>query len=76
MFAVNPLLYLKSAGKLPMPFKRKAAAKADQPLGASLSPSQLAARSAPALLDSKGRPVPPDVRAIVDRLKQPQREDA
>ena len=24
MFAVNPLLYLKSEGKLPIPFKRKA----------------------------------------------------
>ena len=64
MFAVNPSLYLKSTGKLPVPFKR----------GSREAAQQLAA-GGPALLDSKGRPVPPDVRNMVARFRQPQQKD-
>ena len=63
LLAVNPLLYLKDEGKLPIPFqkrlaRRKAAAALPQP--------------APPLLDAKGRAVPPDVKSIVANMKQKQ----
>src|SRR5262245_17888603 len=60
IFAVNPLLYLKSEGKLPLPgLKGTTAASAT---------SQLPGSKTPPLLDAKGRAVPPDVRAIVSKL--------
>jgi hypothetical protein len=58
LFAVNPLLYLKSEGKLPMPFIK----------GSSTATAQLPGSKTPPLLDAKGRAVPPDVRAIVSKL--------
>lgn len=63
MFIVNPLLYLKSEGRLRAPFSKKAISgpASDSEWG------QLRAQ-APPLLDAKGRAVPPDVRAIVSRL--------
>jgi hypothetical protein len=63
LFAINPLLYLKSQGRLPIPFmKRSIAAPAgDGDWGQIRS-------QAPPLLDAKGRAVPPDVRAIVARM--------
>lgn len=77
MFAVVPLLYLKSEGKLPLPFvKRSPASSSSQALwGAQQSPAQLPA-STPPLLDAKGRAVPPDVKAIMNRMKQPEAKDA
>ena len=74
MFAVNPLLYLKSEGKLPIPFLRRATEKALQP-AAGLSSLASGAVSSPPLLDTKGRPVPPDVKGIVDRFTQPSQKD-
>ena len=70
MFAVNPLLYLKDEGKLPIPFqKRFAAVKSPAgETGRPLPPTQ----SAPPLLDAKGRAVPPDVRSMVANMKQKQ----
>lgn len=64
MFAVNPLLYLKDQGKLPIPFQKRVARRAEvaKPLG----------QSTPPLLDSKGRAVPPDVRSMVANMKQKQ----
>lgn len=59
MFAVNPLLYMKSEGKLPLPFMKRHAVAA----GPGLQPG-------PPLLDSRGRAVPPDVKAMVSRMKQ------
>ena len=62
LFAINPLLYLKSQGRLPIPFmKRSIEAPAAGDWGAIGSQT-------PPLLDAKGRAVPPDVRAIVARL--------
>ena|SRR5215203_1703734 len=64
LFAINPLLYLKSEGRLPVPFmKRSLPAQA-------VSTGQLRA-STPPLLDAKGRAVPPDVKAIMARMRQP-----
>lgn len=64
MFAVNPLLYLKSEGRLPLPGAKKSIAA---PAGNS-EWGQVRAQQAPPLLDAKGRAVPPDVRAIVNRM--------
>lgn len=68
MFAINPLLYLKSEGKLPLPgMKNSIAAPAGGEWG------QVRAQQSPPLLDAKGRAVPPDVRAIVSRM-EPNKE--
>jgi hypothetical protein len=64
VFAINPLLYLKSEGRLPVPGMRKAIAA---PAGGG-EWGAVRAQAAPPLLDAKGRAVPPDVRAIVNRL--------
>ncbi|HKP46465.1 MAG TPA: hypothetical protein VJT50_07685 [Pyrinomonadaceae bacterium] len=61
MFAANPLLYLKSEGKLPIPFMKRHALTA--------SP---AGQQSPPLLDARGRAVPPDVRSMVSRMNQKQ----
>lgn len=63
LFAVNPLLYLKDEGKLPIPFQKRMARRA----AAAALP-----QSAPPLLDAKGRAVPPDVRAMMANMKQKQ----
>jgi hypothetical protein len=62
MFAINPLLYLKSEGRLRAPFSKKAIAA---PAGAEWGQIRT---QPPPLLDAKGRAVPPDVRAIVAQL--------
>ena len=66
MFVVSPLLYLKSEGKLPLPFVKRSpslsSSAADGP-----APLRSAARTPP-LLDAKGRAVPPDVKAIMNRM--------
>ena len=62
MFAVNPLLYLKSEGRLPVPGMKKAVAA---PAGGDWGQIK---SHAPPLLDAKGRAVPPDVRAIVAQM--------
>jgi hypothetical protein len=65
MFAINPLLYLKSEGRLRVPFSKKAIdAPARTEWGAVSSHTQ-----APPMLDAKGRAVPPDVRAMVTRME-------
>ena len=65
MFAINPLLYLKSEGRLPVPGMKKAI---PAPAGGGIEWNTVRAQPAPPLLDAKGRAVPPDVRAIVNRL--------
>ena len=64
MFAVNPLLYLKSEGRLPLPGMKRSIAT---PAGNS-EWGQIRAQQAPPLLDAKGRAMPPDVRAMVSRM--------
>ena len=61
MFAANPLLYLKSEGKLPIPFMKRPALAAGPNI-----------QTAPPLLDARGRAVPPDVRSMVANMKQKQ----
>ena len=63
VFAVNPLLYLKSEGRLPIPFQKRL------PRSQS-TPAIAGAANRPALLDAKGRPVPPDVRQIAAKFGQ------
>jgi hypothetical protein len=81
LFAVNPLLYLKSEGKLPLPFVKRTpsalpASQTSQSVwGAQHSTAQLPA-STPPMLDAKGRAVPPDVKAMMNRMKQPEAKDA
>ena len=67
MFAVNPLLYLRDEGRLPIPFQKRKALKA----AAADWGSRALPPSAP-LLDAKGRAVPPDVKSMVENMKQKQ----
>jgi hypothetical protein len=72
MFAVNPLLYLKSEGRLPIPFaKRLGISKSAPPPSTQVS----GLAQAPPLLDAKGRPVPPDVRQIAAHMGQVPAKD-
>ena len=64
VFAINPLLYLKSEGRLPIPGRKKSIAA---PANAG-EWGQIRSQQTPPLLDARGRAVPPDVRAIVNRL--------
>lgn len=61
MFAANPLMYLKSEGKFPIPFMKR------QELTAGATP-----QSAPPLLDARGRAVPPDVKSMIANMKPKQ----
>jgi len=63
LFAINPLLYLKSEGRLPLPFMKRA-----EVTGPAGEWGQVRSSHTPPLLDAKGRAVPPDVKAIVSRL--------
>ncbi|HET9527312.1 MAG TPA: hypothetical protein VFO99_14160 [Pyrinomonadaceae bacterium] len=75
VFVVNPLLYLKSEGKLPLPFvKRSSSPAVAGGGGGSTDWGQFKSTTAP-LLDAKGRAVPPDVRAIVARMNQAEVKD-
>lgn len=69
MFGANPLLYLKSEGKLPIPFMRRANSATPEWGAIRATPS------GPALLDAKGRAVPPDVRSMVGRFTPSERKD-
>lgn len=73
LFAVNPLLYLKSEGRLPLPFMKKPAVVS----GSTSEWGQMrSTASSPPLLDAKGRAVPPDVKAIVGNMGQSPAKDA
>ncbi len=64
LFIVNPLLYLKSENRLPIPF-RKRLSRPDA--------AQLASPRAP-LLDTKGRAVPPDVTSMIANMGQTRKD--
>lgn len=68
MFLINPLLYLKSEGKLPLPFAKKS-------LSSASGGGTRIASTSPPLLDAKGRAVPPDVKAIMARMNLPEVKD-
>ena len=73
LFAVNPLFYLKSEGKLPLPGLKRTPAQ--QAMWGAQGSAKLPA-STPPLLDAKGRAVPPDVKAIMARMGQAEVKDA
>lgn len=77
MFVVSPLLYLKSVGKLPLPFVKRSPSlpSADGPAPLR-SAARTAVASTPPLLDAKGRAVPPDVKAIMNRMGPTEAKDA
>lgn len=68
MFLINPLLYLKSEGKLPLPFGKKS-------LSSASGGGTRITSTSPPLLDAKGRAVPPDVKAIMARMNLPEVKD-
>jgi hypothetical protein len=72
LFAINPLLYLKSEGRLPIPFMKRSI---EAPAGSGDWGQIRSGATAPPLLDAKGRAVPPDVRAMVSRMGQSPRQD-
>lgn len=72
MFLVNPLLYLHSEGRLPIPFAKRLGIERKQ------NPSLQAAGAAggsPPLLDAKGRAVPPDVKSMMANMN-PKAKDS
>jgi L-cystine uptake protein TcyP (sodium:dicarboxylate symporter family) len=74
MFVVSPLLYLKSEGKLPLPFVKRTPRLSS---AADDGPAPLrSARAQQPLLDAKGRAVPPDVKAIMNRMNPTEAKDA
>jgi hypothetical protein len=79
LFAIMPLMYLRSEGKLPIPGMNRGMKRApsQQPLwGAKGSSAAQLPASTPPLLDAKGRAVPPDVKAIMARMGQTEARDA
>jgi hypothetical protein len=73
MFIVNPLLYLRSEGKLPLPFMKRSSTPA---VAGGANWGQIRSTSTtPPLLDAKGRAVPPDVKAMVNRMNQAEVKD-
>lgn len=74
-FAINPLLYLKSENKLPIPFLNKSIGSGDDWKTKRL-PGPAGTSTTPPLLDAKGRAVPPDVRALVSGFGKHERKDA
>ena len=75
LFVVCPLLYLKSEGKLPLPGMKRSPSLPATP-GGGPAPLRAAATSTPPLLDAKGRAVPPDVKAIMNRMGPTEAKDA
>jgi hypothetical protein len=72
MFIVSPLLYMRSEGKLRLPFEKPAntPAVAGGANWGQVRSSAAKPAATPPLLDAKGRAVPPDVKAMVNRMNQ------
>jgi hypothetical protein len=77
VFAVPTLMHLHAQGKLPVPFVKRRPVPASLPSwGAVGSTQQVRPATTPPLLDAKGRAVPPDVKAIMNRIGQTEAKDA
>jgi hypothetical protein len=79
LFAIMPLMYLRSEGKLPILGVNRGMKRApsqQQLWGAKGSSAAQLPASTPPLLDAKGRAVPPDVKAIMARMGQTEARDA
>ena len=72
LFAINPLLYLKSEGRLPLPGIKRSVAVA--PAGGDWGQVRSSAGTPP-LLDAKGRAMPPDVKQSVARMGQSETKE-
>lgn len=68
MFLVNPLFYLHSEGRLPIPFAKRFG-------GQPRAHTPQLAGSNPPLLDAKGRAVPPDVKSMMANMS-PRAKDS
>jgi len=73
VFGINPLLYLKSEGRLPIPFAKRLG-NAQKQVAGSAGVARIGSTTPP-LLDAKGRPVPADVRQLASRFGQAQTKD-
>ena len=76
VFVINPLLYLRSEGRLPIPFLKGTAPTPQVSWGSTTSAARLPAASTPALLDAKGRAVPPDVKTIMAKMVPTESKEA
>ncbi len=65
LFMVNPLFYLHSEGRLPIPFAKRLGM---QPRTPAVQVAGAARVSSPPLLDAKGRAVPPDVKSMMANM--------
>ena len=72
MFMVNPLFYLHSEGRLPIPFAKRLGAQRQRTPAPQLAGSTGAT---PPLLDAKGRAVPPDVKSMMANMS-PKAKDS
>ena len=81
MFGLPVLFDMYSRGRLPVPFVKRAAAPPSQttpaaaPSWGATGARQVKAATPP-LLDAKGRAVPPDVKAIMNRMTPTEAKDA
>ncbi len=77
VFIVNPLLYLRSEGRLPIPFVKGTAPtpQLSTATGSSSPAARLPAANTPALLDAKGRAVPPDVKTIMAKMAKTESKE-
>lgn len=65
LFMVNPLFYLHSEGRLPIPFAKRLGM---QPRTPAVQVAGGARVASPPLLDAKGRAVPPDVKSMMANM--------
>ena len=70
VFLVNPLFYLHSEGRLPIPFAKRLGMQPRTPAPALVG----SPKSTPPLLDAKGRAVPPDVKSMMAKMNAPPKE--
>lgn len=64
LFLVNPLFYLHSEGRLPIPFAKRLGMQPRTPAVQAAGAGALT----PPLLDAKGRAVPPDVKSMMANM--------
>ena len=83
MFGLPVLFDMHSRGRLPVPFIKRPAQSVSAPPASASVPSwgatgskQVKAATTPPLLDAKGRAVPPDVKAIMNRMGPTEAKDA
>ena len=67
MFMVNPLFYLHSEGRLPIPFAKRLGAPQHTP-APQLAGATPPLSATPPLLDAKGRAVPADVKSMMANM--------